>query len=165
MLFRNKRKYQLDISDANDAFLNILKACKQPPSSLPVDKILLRQKIRLAKYNSLITLAGVILFLTFIGPLCVIPFQHFTTAHLFQTHSVISLTGDILEDDILTLTFEGEDILFEEAYLQLPDGTIHKPLSYDAKSGSVSFTYYDADLNIYIPVENAPVYHLLISPK
>ena len=114
----------MDISDANDAFLKILKACEQPPSSLPVDKILLRQKIRLAKYNSLITLAGIILFLTFITPLCMIPFQHFTPAPHSQTHSLISLTGDTLEDNILTLTFEGEGILLEEAYLQLPDGTI-----------------------------------------
>ena len=165
MLFRRKRKYQMSISDANDAFLNILNACEQPPSSLPVDKILLRQRIRLAKYNSLITLVGIILFLTFITPLCVIPFQHFTHTPHSQTCSVISLTGDTLEDGILTLTFEGDGILFEEAYLQLPDGTVQKPLSYDTNSGSVSFTYHDTTLNIYIPAENAPVFHLLISPK
>ena len=66
MLFRKKHKYHMDISVANDTFRNILEACEQPPSSLPVDKILLRQRLKLAKYNSLIALTGLILFLTFI---------------------------------------------------------------------------------------------------
>lgn len=165
MIFRKKTKYHMDVSVANDAFLNILEACEQPPSSLPVDKILLRQRIKLAKYNSLIVLTGLILFLTFIAPLCAIPFQYSGTITPSQTHSAISLTGDALEGDVLTLTFEGKGILFEEAYLQLTDGTVEKPLSYDTVTGTVCFTYYNTDINIYIPVENAPVYHLLISPK
>lgn len=165
MLFRKKRKYHMDISAANDAFRNILEACEQPPSSLPVDKILLRQKIKLAKYNSVIILTGIILLLTFIAPLCAIPSQYFGTVTPSQTHGSISLASDALDDNTLTLTFEGEGILFDEAYLQFPDGSVEKPLSYDIGSNSICFTYYDMDINIYIPVENAPVFHLLVSPK
>ncbi len=165
MLFRKKQKYHMDISVANNAFLHILEACEQPPCSLPLDKILLRQKVKLAKYNSLIILTGIILLLTFVAPLCAIPFQYFgqfTTTHGQDT---ISLISDTLDDDILTLTFEGEGILFEEAYLLLPDNTVIKPVSYDTSSNTLCFPYFDSDMNIFIPVENAPVYQLIVSPK
>ncbi len=165
MPYRKKRKYNMDISVANDAFLNILKACEQPPSSLPVDKILLRQRAKLAKYNSLIILAGILLLLTFVAPLCAIPFQYFGHLTPPNTHNVISLTGDVLAEDILTLTFEGKGIKFEEAYLQLSDDTIIEPVSYDRNANTLCFPYYDTDMNIFIPVEDAPVYHLIVSPK
>ena len=155
----------MDIADANVALQNILVACKQPPSSLPVDKILLRQKAKVKKYNVLLLITAVILLVTFATPLSVIPFLPSGDITHAQTDSGITLVSDELEDGILTLTFEGEGILFDESYLQLPDGTMEPPLSYHATSNTICFTYHDSAINIYIPVENAPVYHLLISPK
>lgn len=155
----------MDIADANAALQNILVACKQPPSSLPVDKILLRQKAKVQKYNILLLITVIALLVTFSIPLSVIPFLPSGNATHVQTGNGITVVSDKLENGILTLTFDGEGILFDESYLQLPDGTIEQPLSYDKASNSICFTYHDTAINIYIPVENAPVYHLLISPK
>ena len=165
MFFNKKQKYQIDIADANAALQNILVACKQPPSSLPVDKILLRQKAKVQKYNILLILTALILLFTFATPLCAIPFLSSGNAAHSQTGSGITLVSDELADGVLTLTFEGEGILFDESYLQLSDGTIESPLSYDEASNTICFIYHDTAINIYIPVENAPVYQLLISPK
>lgn len=162
MFFTKKQKYQMNITDANAALQNILATCQQPPSSLPVDKILLRQKAKVQKYNILLCVTSLFLLLTFLLPLCVIP--HFSGMHSSGSH--ITLVSDSLEDDILTLTFEGKDILFSEAYLQLGDGTIRFPLSYDEASGTICFPYYrNTEIYIYIPVENAPVYQLFLSPR
>ena len=165
MFFRKKQKYQMDIADANAALHNILTACKQPPSSLPVDKILLRQKARVQQYHILILITALILLITFATPLCAIPFLLSGNTTHTQQGSGITLLSDELTDGILTLTFEGEGILFAESYLQLPDGTTEPPTSYDEASNTICFTYHNTDINIYIPVENASVYQLLISPK
>lgn len=165
MFFNKKQKYQMDIADANSALQNILAACKQPPSSLPVDKILLRQKAKVQQYNMLLVVTALILLITFITPLCAVPFLSSGNIAHPQSHSSITLLSDDLADDILTLTFAGEGILFTESYLELSDGTTEAPLSYNEASNTICFTYHNTDINIYIPVENAPVYHLLISPQ
>ena len=165
MFFSKRQKYHMDIADANVALQNILVACKQPPSSLPVDKILLRQKVRVQKYNVLLLITALILLITFALPLCAVPFVPLGHTVHAQTDSGITLLSDELTDGVLTLTFEGENILFAESYLQLPDGTIESPLSYDKAANTICFAYHDSAINIYISVENAPVYHLLISPK
>lgn len=66
-LFNRKKRYYMNVKDADSTLKNILSACDMPPHSTPVDKLLLRQKASSTPYEicMLITLLQIIILLLF----------------------------------------------------------------------------------------------------
>lgn len=51
MFGHKPKKYYMNVQDADSTLKNILAACDMPPHTVPVDKLLLRQKLSTAPYN------------------------------------------------------------------------------------------------------------------
>ncbi|MGN1148583.1 MAG: hypothetical protein ACI4TB_09185 [Lachnospiraceae bacterium] len=148
---------------ADAALQNIFAACEKSPNTVSLNKLALRQKANTRIYDRLLLLTAILLLLTFLSPLALSP-----AASLFgndNSPSKATLVADSLTDGVLCLTLSGEGILYEEAYQETADGIVEGPVSYDESTGTIYFTYHATDTNIYIPLENAPVFHLLLSPR
>lgn len=164
MFFHKNKKYEMDIDTANAALQNILAACNQAPNTIPFDKILLRQKADTKPYNRLIVFTALLLLLTFLAPLAIVPIATKLESH-FTSESAV-LINDYLKDNVLYLQFTGDNILYEQAYMESADGERIHILSYDADKGLICFPYAgDKEFNIYIPMEGKPALHFLLTPK
>jgi len=162
--FMKKNTYQMDINQANSTLQNVFAACDQAPNTIPFDKIILRQKANTKIYNRLITVTAVILLLTFLSPLVIVP-----VANLIEHITVpapVVLLNDYVEDNILYLQFEGDNILYEEAYVEEINGKRHYAVTYDTKKQLIGFPYIrEIEFNIYIPIKDSEPLHLLLSPQ
>lgn len=149
------------MEQANATLQNVFAACNQTPNTIPFDKLVLRGKLNTRVYNRMIILTALVLLITFLAPLAVAP-----VSSLFRKQpEKVELLSDSLENGVICLTLSGDGIRYAEAYQETADGIIEAPLSYDRDAGTIYFTYYETETNIYIPVENAPTFHLLLSPK
>lgn len=150
----------MDLRQADDTLQTIFAACKQPPNTIPFDKLVLRQKLNTRVYDRLLFFTGLLLLCTILAPLAVKP-----AARLFGAgFSAPAFVSDRLVDDILYLSFTGDGILYEQAYMKTADGVIQMPVSYDKEAGTICFKYRNTEADIYIPIENAPEIHLFFSP-
>lgn len=152
----------MDLKQADATLQNVFKACHIPPNTIAFDKLALRRKLNTRIYNRLLAITALLLLLTFILPLVVSPVSFFSGRK--ETSEVI-LISDTLSGDVLKLTLSGSGICYSEAYQETASGIIEPALSYNEKTGVISFSYYGTETNIYIPLENAPDFHLWLSPR
>lgn len=162
MFFHKKNRYELDMTTANNALQNILTTCNQPVNTIPFDKLVLRKKINAASYNRLIIATALIFVLTFLSPLAIIPLSELNERLFSPTPAVLTL--DYVENNILSLKFTGENILYEEAFMETLSGEIIAPLSVDSSKGVINFPFLSEEANIYVPVKNGEPLHLLFTP-
>jgi len=162
MFFHKKNRYELDMTTANNALQNILSTCNQPVNTIPFDKLVLRKKINAASYNRLIIATALIFVLTFLSPLAIIPLSELNERLFSPTPAVLTL--DYVENNILSLKFTGENILYEEAFMETLSGEIIAPLSVDSSKGVINFPFLSEEANIYVPVKNGEPLHLLFTP-
>ena len=146
MFFHKKNRYELDMTTANNALQNILSTCNQPVNTIPFDKLVLRKKVNAASYNRLIVATAVIFVLTFLSPLVIVPLSEFN------------------ENNVLSLKFTGDNILYDEAFMETLSGEIIEPLSVDTSKGVINFPFLSEEANIYVPVKNGETLHLLFTP-
>ena len=162
MFFHKKNRYELDMTTANNALQNILSSCNQPVNTIPFDKLVLRKKVNAASYNHLIAATALIFVLTFLSPLAIVPLSELTAKMLVSTPP--ELTLDYVENNILSLQFTGDNILYTEAFMETMSGEVIEPLSVDASQGVISFPFLSEEANIYVPVKNGETIHLLFTP-
>lgn len=162
MFFHKKNRYELDMTTANNALQNILSSCNQPVNTIPFDKLVLRKKVNAASYNHLIAATALIFVLTFLSPLVIVPLSELAGKLLVSTPP--ELTLDYVENNILSLQFTGDNLLYTEAYMETVSGEIIAPLSVDASQGMISFPFVSEEANIYVPVKNGETLHLLFTP-
>ena len=162
MFFHKKNRYELDMTTANNALQNILSTCNQPVNTIPFDKLVLRKKINAASYNRLIIATALIFVLTFLSPLAIIPLSELNERLFSPTPAVLTL--DYVENDILSLQFSGDNILYKEAFMETLSGEIIEPLSVDVSQGVISFPFLSEEANIYVPVKGGETIHLLFTP-
>lgn len=162
MFFHKKNRYELDMTTANNALQNILSTCNQPVNTIPFDKLVLRKKVNAASYNQLIIATAIIFVLTFLSPLFIVPLSELNEK-LFAP-APAELTLDYVENNILSLEFTGDDILYSEAFMETLSGEIIEPLSADASKGVINFPFLSEEANIYLPVKNGKTIHLLFTP-
>ncbi len=164
MSFRKPKTYQMDIDKANSTLQNVFAACDQAPNTIPFDKIVLRQKVNTRIYNGLLTATALFLLLTFFAPFFIVPASHMMEDILAPQPVV--LLNDYLDGDILYLQLAGDNILYEEAYLETLDGRKESAVTYDERKQLIGFPYIgDSESNIYIPIKNSEPLHLLFSPQ
>ena len=163
MFFHKKNRYELDMTTANNALQNILSTCNQPVNTIPFDKLVLRKKVNAASYNHLIAATALIFVLTFLSPLAIVPLSELTAKMLVSTPP--ELTLDYVENNILSLQFTGDNILYTEAFMETMSGEVIEPLSVDASQGVISFPFLSEEANIYVPVKNGETIHLLFTPE
>lgn len=162
MFFHKKNRYELDMTTANNALQNILSTCNQPVNTIPFDKLVLRKKVNAASYNRLIIATALIFVLTFLSPLAIIPLSELNERLFSPTPAVLTL--DYVENNILSLKFTGENILYEEAFMETLSGEIIAPISVDSSKGVINFPFLSEEANIYVPVKNGEPLHLLFTP-
>ncbi|MGN0402008.1 MAG: hypothetical protein ACI4HQ_07070 [Acetatifactor sp.] len=164
MKFQKHKNYKMNTAQANQALQSIFAACENKPNTIPFDKLLLRQKISTKKYDRLLMITYIILFLSFLSPLVIVPFANQTLEWNMQ--EPVSMVDNYLEDGFLYLKIKGDNILYAEAYLEKLDGTVIPVFSYDEKNKLLCFPYSDdSESNIYIPVKDSKPFHLLLIPR
>lgn len=163
MRFHKTKKYKLDTAQANQALQNIFAACDNKPNTIPFDKLILRQKMNTGKYDKLLLVTYIALFLTFISPLVIVPFA--TQTRDWRAPEAVAMIDSYVSDGYLYVRMEGDNILYSEAYLVKNDGTVIPVHSYDTKEKTLCFSYSnDTESNIYIPVKDSSDFHLLLTP-
>ncbi len=162
MFFHKKNRYELDMTTANNALQNILSSCNQPVNTIPFDKLVLRKKVNAASYNRLIAATALIFVLTFLSPLAIVPLSELSETLFVPAPA--ELTLDYVENNILSLQFTGDNILYNEAFMETMSGEIIEPLSVDASQGVISFPFLSEEANIYVPVKGGEAIHLLFTP-
>lgn len=164
MFFRKNKIYKMDPGQANSALQNIFAACEQAPNTIPFDKLLLRRKLNTRKYDILLCVIALALSVTLLLPVIVIPLTQ--SVERITAPKPVTLLNDYLDNGSLCLELSGDGILYEAAYLNTMDGQTLEPLSFDKKTKTITFPFLEGEeCNIYIPVENGQVLHLLISPE
>lgn len=93
-----------------------------------------------ASYNRLIVATTLIFVLTFLSPLAIVPLSEMTEKLLAPTPAVLTL--DYVENNILSLKFTGDNILYEEAFMETVSGEIIEPLSVDSSKGVINFSFF-----------------------
>ncbi len=161
MLFDRKR-HQMDLKQADATLQNVFKACHIPPNTVAFDRLAFRRKLNTRIYNRLLAITALLLLFTFVLPLVVSPAASFLKG---GEASEVMLISDTLSGDVLKLTLSGSGICYSEAYQETASGIIEPALSYNERTGVISFSYYGTETNIYIPLENAPDFHLWLSPR
>lgn len=164
MLFRKNKKYQMDMDAANAALQNILAACDKAPNTIPFDKLVLRQKANTKVYNTLLIITAIILLITFLSPLTIVPIATYTEKLLAPEPA--TLVNDYVQDNILYLEFSGDNILYEDCYMETSAGEQFSPSSYDSGQGLICFPFDSSqEVNIYIPVKDNATLHFLLTPE
>lgn len=75
------------------------------------------------------------------------------------------LTLDYVENNILSLKFTGDNILYEEAFMETVSGEIIEPLSVDSSKGVINFPFFVLRKPIFMsPSKNGETLHLLFTP-
>ena len=162
MFFHKKNRYELDMTTANNALQNILSTCNQPVNTIPFDKLVLRKKVNAASYNRLIAATALLFVLTFLSPLAIVPLSELSETLFVPAPA--ELTLDYVENNILSLQFSGDNILYKEAFMETLSGEIIEPLSVDVSQGVISFPFLSEEANIYVPVKGGETIHLLFTP-
>lgn len=162
MFFHKKNRYELDMTTANNALQNILSSCNQPVNTIPFDKLVLRKKVNAASYNRLIAATALLFVLTFLSPLAIVPLSKLSETLFVPAPA--ELTLDYVENNILSLQFSGDNILYKEAFMETLSGEIIEPLSVDVSQGVISFPFLSEEANIYVPVKGGETIHLLFTP-
>lgn len=162
MFFHKKNHYELDMTTANNALQNILSSCNQPVNTIPFDKLVLRKKVNAASYNRLIAATALLFVLTFLSPLAIVPLSELSETLFVPAPA--ELTLDYVENNILSLQFSGDNILYKEAFMETLSGEIIEPLSVDVSQGVISFPFLSEEANIYVPVKGGETIHLLFTP-
>ncbi len=164
MFFHKRQKYEMNMESANAALQNVFAACNKAPNTIPFDKLVLREKLNTRCYDRLLIMVALLLLLTFLSPLAIVPVSGFLERCFVSTE--VRLIDDYVEDGYLYLQLEGDNILYEGAYLEKPDGTVIPVQFYDSQKRILCLPYIDdAETNIYIPLKNGKVLHLLLSPQ
>ena len=141
MRFHKTKKYKLDTAQANQALQNIFAACDNKPNTIPFDKLILRQKMNTGKYDRLLLVTYIALFLTFISPLVIVPFA--TQTRDWRAPEAVAMIDSYVSDGYLYVRMEGDNI----------------------KEKTLCFSYSnDTESNIYIPVKDSSDFHLLLTP-
>ena len=164
MFFRKNKIYKMDPGQANSALQNIFAACEQAPNTIPFDKLLLRRKLNTRKYDILLCVIAFALSVTLLLPVIIVPLAR--SVEQITAPEPVTLLNDYLDNGRLFLELSGDGILYESTYLNTMDGQTLEPLSFDKKTKTIAFPFLEGEeCNIYIPVENGQVLHLLISPE
>ena len=150
----------MDMKSADTALQNVFAACDQTPSSIPFDKLILRQKARTKAFDVLLIVIALIVTLTILAPL---PFLCFKET---SVSSSIELAEHYIEGNklYLMLDTQNQTIKYEEAYLLSPGGDVYEIISYDSKNHTLCFPYIAQECNIYIPYGEDSLLHLLLTP-
>ncbi len=164
MFVKKAPKFQLDADKADSALQSILTTCNQTPSSLPINQIILRQKMNTRPYNRLLIVAFLLFLLQFCVPFIIVPAAKYTSQYF--TVSPVIMTGYEQEGDYLYLTFQGDYIQFSEAYMETADEIRYPATSFDKKSKTICFPFLQGEeINFYIPVMNGKTVQLLLFYK
>lgn len=159
-----KKKYEMNIDAADSILQQVFAASDRLPNSVPFDKLVLREKLNTRFYDRAMAAFALTLLLTFLSPLVIVPL-----AELLDTKAgseAVRLVDDYIAEGCLYLQLEGDAVLYEDAYLETTDGKRYPVISYDAGSGILCFPYIETtEANIYIPIEGASDFHLLLSPQ
>ncbi|MCH5270249.1 MAG: hypothetical protein J1E83_05815 [Lachnospiraceae bacterium] len=163
MIFHKKKRYQMNVAQADATLQKVFAACKQSPNTTSFDKILLRRQLNTKLMDNMLVLTAIILLLTFLSPLGIASVNAVFPGK--ESPSQVTLLSDNMTDGVLCLTLSGSGILYGDAYQETETGIVEKAISYDKNAGTICFTYYGTVTNIYIPLENAPVFHLVLAPQ
>ena len=164
MFFSKNSKYEMNKETANATLQNVFAACDKAPNTIPFDKLLLREKLNTHIYDRLVVLVLLLLLFTFLSPLAIVPVSE-SLERVFAPEKV-QMTDNYVEDGFLYIQLKGDNILYEDAYLERSDGTIVPATSYDIKTKIICFPFVeDGESNIYIPVTDSSPLHLLLSPQ
>ncbi len=162
-MFRQKNKYTMNPEAASATLQKVFDSVEKVPNNVPFDKLLLRKKPTTIFFDYHVFVCILLLVITLAAPVFVVPLASFTGS--FISAEPVRLDSHHRSGDMIYLTFTGDNIDPDNAYLVTTDGTVYEPLSYDYKTQTFKFPFIeDQESNIYIPVADADSLHFLLTP-
>lgn len=163
MFFKKKKEYQMNPEMANAILQTVFISQNREPNKTPLDILALREKASTEIYDRMIRIATWAVILTFLTPLCFIPFAGNPLKKLPE--NMPRVVEDYVNDSHLYLKVTGLGVQYADATITASDGTIFAPSSYDEDSGLICFPYLAGTAyEIYIPVEGKLPLHLMLRP-
>jgi len=166
MFFVNKKaKFEMDDKQAQSTLQNVFKACniKEIVQAKSLKEIQERQKKEHAKSRLLFGVTGFFLLLLLLAPFAfckpIVDLQtqnNSSGMNVFQHHT---------EDGIFYLSLSGNSVDYEHVEIYNSSGELILPSSFDEKTNTITFSYNNEELNLFIPDENGNTLHLLLTPK
>ncbi|MBE5853199.1 MAG: hypothetical protein E7299_09690 [Lachnospiraceae bacterium] len=166
MFFRKKTsKYEMNNKQAEDTLSNIFKACniKELVQEVSLKEIQERHRKENNSYHLILSIAFVFLLLLLISP-----FAFHKPAADFQTqsnNSGLQIFQHHVENSTFHLTLSGSDIDYNHIEIYTSDGESIPPTSYDEETNTITFTYTNEELNLFIPDTAGNTLHLLLTPN
>lgn len=157
------KRNEVDMETADKILQNVFATCEKTPNKTPIEKIEERAKKNLTAEYPLIISTAVLLLFTILAPLF---FPHSDVFMSVGQDSVRPLTivDHSLENDVLSITLEGNRIDIDRSYMEADDGTVKGILKYDSASNTVDLDYDGREYNIYLYDVNGKCLHLLLAP-
>lgn len=161
-IFRKEKKYEMNMSQANETLQNVFAACDKEPNKIPIDKLVLRQKANTKFFTIGKYIAAFFLALVLIAPLT---FEH-APAKISKTINKVTnfvIVEHYIEDSLFTMNLTGDEIDYENSYATTPDGEIYSPTFYN-DGCTISFPYDNKELNIFIYNKSGSYIQVIITP-
>lgn len=163
--WKKTSKYKMNSKQAEDTLSNVFKACniKELVQEVSLKEIQEKQRKENKSYRVILSIAFVFLLLLLISP-----FAFHKPAADFQTQSNSSglqIFQHHVEDSIFHLTLSGSDIDYEHIEIYTSDGEVVPTASYDKETNTITFSYTNEELNLFIPDTNGHTLHLLLTPN
>lgn len=158
-----KEKYNLDSDIAGKMLGNVFSACEAEPNKVSFDKIVSNSKLSFFTENLLITIASVLLLVTFFLPVF---FPHNKALVSVNMDLVRELTvaDSSMTENSFSISFYGDSLNTLDSYMEGIDGTKYSAIDYDREKNRITFPYTRGEYNIFIYDINGKVIHLLLSP-
>lgn len=164
MIRKHKQKYVMNTAQAEDTLQNVFSACDIQALAQQVSIRELSEKHRkeALSYKKIMAVAFVFLVLVLLAPLC---FRSSLVEISANSAADIQILEHHIEDDIFYMTLSGSNIDYDNIQILSASGTEKELLSVDKASSTISFSFRDEELNIYIPDKDGKTLHLFLSPE
>lgn len=166
MFFKySKEKYEMNDKQAQDTLQKVFQTCdiKEVVHARSLKEIQERQKKEQRKTRTLFFVAGFFLLLLLLSPFAFYrpivdlqPQSGLSNLNVYQHHT---------EEGIFYLSLSGSTVDYEHVEIYNSAGELVLPSSFDAETNTITFSYNNEELNLFIPDENGNTLHLLLTPK
>ena len=162
---KNRHKYTMDLTTANNILQNVFIAGEQKPNTIPFDKIVLRSKAQTTMVTSCMWIGIVMLLLTLLSPLAFHSQELKVTD--FSANEHVQIASHQLYTSEFVMMVTGDKVDYQNIYATKNDGTVVFPSRIRFVNDAIEVTIpYDGNaLNLFIPDFDGNILQAILSER
>lgn len=159
-----QKKYKMNVQLAESTLQNVFCACNVKSNTASIKKLQEKQQREAVYYRIILFCIFNVIIFILLSPFY---FRSFPAkiSELESTSSTLKVSQYHMQNGIFYITFDGDNINYNEITLSDSKSNQLQLLSYNEETATISFLYTDEELNLFVPQKNGKVLHLLLSPK